>query len=83
MALVGIGVVAAVVFFFCAPIVYSPTKVYGPSVSLSGPQSYPTYPNWGSLSCSMLGVGTYYGRTVFQPNDACQFGRPSPAAYLP
>ncbi|GEM_PF-4679215 len=79
MALLGIGVVAVVAFFVFAPIIYSPTTVYGPLFL----KTYPTYPNWGSLSCSLFGVGTYYGRTVFQPNDSYQFGCPSPTASLP
>jgi hypothetical protein len=79
MALVGIGVVAVVAFFVSAPIIYSPTTVYGPILL----KTYPTNPNWESLSCRAFGFGMYYGRTVFQPNDSYQFGCPSPTASVP
>jgi hypothetical protein len=59
-ALIGVAVVVAVAFFFFAPVVYSPTTVYG-GLYL---QTYPTYPNWESLSCWAFGFGMYYGRTV-------------------
>ncbi len=78
-ALVEIAVVALVVFLVSAPIVYSPTIVYGP-IPL---KTYPTYPNWDSLSCRAFGFGMYYGRTVFQFNDSFQFGCSSPTASLP
>jgi len=59
-AVVGITVLAAVAFFLFAPVVYSPTAVYGPLVYYN--QVYPTYPNWKSLSCGVLGFGMYYGQ---------------------
>jgi len=89
-------VVAVVVFFVAAPVVYTPTPVYGP-LHLN---TYPTYPNWESLSCKVFGLGIYYGRTVSwvavpagsgesagamtaQYGNATQFGCPPSAAYLP
>ena len=57
-ALIGVAVVAAVAFFIFAPVVYSPTTVYG-GLYL---QTYPTYPNRKSLSCWAFGVGMYYGQ---------------------
>lgn len=78
-ALVG-AVVIAVAFFVAAPIVYSPTTVYGPILL----KTYPTYPNWESLSCWTFGFGSLYGRSdVFQSNSAYQFGCPPPAQSLP
>jgi len=77
-ALLGICVVALVAIFVFAPIIYSPTTVYGP-IHL---QTCPRYPNWESLSCWAFGFGMYYGRTVFQPNDSYQLGCPSPTASL-
>ena len=72
-------VTAAIAFFLFAPVVYSPTTVYGPLIL----SSYPTYPNWESASCAAFHLGFYYGRTVFQYNDSYQFGCPSPAAAIP
>jgi len=65
MGLAGIAVVVAVAFFVIAPIIYSPTVVYGPLVYYSevNPPKY-QYPNWESLSCWAFGFGMYYGRTV-------------------
>lgn len=98
VALVGIGVVAVVAFFVSAPIIYSPTTVFGPLIL----KTYPTYPNWESLSCRAFGFGMYYGRTVqwvpasngngfsgsagaltVKYGNATQFGCPSPTASLP
>ena len=59
-ALLGITVVVAGAFFIFAPVVYSPTTVYG-SINL---QTYPTYPNWESLSCWAFGFGMHYGQEV-------------------
>jgi len=59
-ALAGIAVVVMGAFFIFAPIVYSPTTVYGPLVL----KTYPTYPNWESLSCMTFGFGMYYGQEV-------------------
>ena len=63
-ALAGIAAVVVFAFFIFAPVVYSPTIVYGPLVFYNSPQNQPTYPNWESLSCWAFGVGLYYGRTV-------------------
>ena len=68
--LIGVAVVAVVGFFFFAPVVYSPTNVF---VGVSA-QPTATYPNWHSLSCSVLGFGTYYGLTVYRPGDSYQSG---------
>jgi len=82
-ALIGVAVVA-VAFFIFAPVIYSPTTVYGP-IHLN---VYPTYPNWESLSCWAFGFGVYYGRITYAvpvPNsngdtleygNATQFGCP-------
>ena len=59
-ALAGIAIVAVAAFFIFAPIVYSPTTVYGPLVL----KTYPSYPNWESLSCMTFGFGMYYGQEV-------------------
>jgi len=85
IALVGVAVVAVVAFSFFAPIFYQPTTVYGPLVfyNSTNSNSNPTYPNWESLSCWALGVGMYYGRTVFQSNDSYQSGCASLTASLP
>ena len=83
-ALAGVAIVAAIAFSFFAPIVSQPTTVIGPDVAGNSTNiSYPTYPNWESLSCWAFGVGTYYGRTVFQFNDSYQSGCASPKASLP
>jgi hypothetical protein len=73
-------VALALVSIVFAPVVYSPTTVYGP---LHQTTPYPTYPNWKSPSCAAFGVGLYYGRTVFQHNNSYQFGCPSSVATLP
>ncbi len=90
------GVTSLVVatFFVLAPIVYSPTIVYGPLVFYNSPQSQPTYPNWESLSCWALGYGVYYGRTTQwltnsdggqypQYGNATQFGCPPLSSSVP
>jgi hypothetical protein len=98
IALVGIGVIVVVAFFVSAPIIYSPTTVYGSLVL----KTYPTYPNWESLSCSAFGFGVYYGRTfqlvpasngngfsgsaggwTLKYGNATQFGCPPSASVLP
>jgi hypothetical protein len=99
MALVGIGIVAVAAFFVFAPIVYSPTTIYGPLVL----KTYPTYPNWESLSCWAFGYGVYYGQEVrwvpatngnefsgtapdaltTQYGNATQFGCPPASTSLP
>jgi len=63
-ALIGVAVVVTVVFIIFAPVVYSPTVVYGPLAFGNSTQNQPTYPNWESPSCWAFGLGTYYGRTV-------------------
>jgi len=63
-ALLGVAVVVAVAFFIFAPVVYSPTIVYGPLVFYNSPQNQPSYPNWESLSCWAVGYGMYYGQEV-------------------
>lgn len=73
-----VGIVVIVVAFVSAPIVYSPTTIYG---GLNF-QAHPSYPNWESLSCRAFGFGMFYGRTFFQFNDSYQFGCPSPTANL-
>ncbi len=88
-ALAGAAVVVAA-FFFLAPIVYSPTTVYGPLIL----KTYPTDPNWESLSCWALGYGVYYGRTTQwltnsdggqypQYGNATQFGCPPSSSFVP
>ena len=59
-ALIRVAVVVVVAFFIFAPLVYSPTTVYG-NLNLN---VHPTYPNWQSLSCWAFGFGMYYGREV-------------------
>ena len=81
--LAGVGFLIVTFFIVLAPVVYSPTTVYGPLVFYNSPQSYPTYPNWESLSCWAFGYGAYYGRTVFQYDASYQFGCASPTASLP
>ena len=58
VAIAGAAVVVVAAFFVFAPVVYSPTTVYG-SLHLN---VYPTYPNWESLSCWAFGFGMYYGQ---------------------
>jgi hypothetical protein len=99
MALVGVAVVAVVAFFVFAPVVYSPTTVYGPLIL----KTYPTYPNWESMSCRLIGFGTYYGQEArmvpatngngfagtapgawtIQYSNATQFGCPPASTSLP
>ena len=99
MAFVGIAVVAVVAFFIFAPVVYSPTTVYGPLIL----KTYPTYPNWESTSCRMFGFGMYYGQEArwvpatngnglsgpapnamtVQYSNATQFGCPPASTSLP
>jgi hypothetical protein len=67
------------VFFVFAPVVYFPTTVYGALHSSSSS----TYPNWESVSCASFGLGSFYGRTVFQQNVSYQLGCPSSVATLP
>jgi hypothetical protein len=95
--LAGVAVVIVAAFFILAPIVYSPTTVYGPLIL----KTYPTYPNWESLSCWAFGFGMYYGRTVqvvpvpngsgisgsasafmFKYGNATQFGCPPSASSI-
>jgi hypothetical protein len=57
-ALIGVAIVVAVAFFIFAPVVYSPTTVYGPLLL----KVYPMYPNWESPSCWAFGFGMYYGQ---------------------
>jgi hypothetical protein len=80
---VGTAIALVSAFFVLAPIVYSPTVVYGPLVFYNSPPNQPSYPNWNSLSCTAFGFGMYYGRTVFQYNDSYQLGCASPSASLP
>jgi hypothetical protein len=99
IAVAGAAVVVAVAFFFFAPVVYSPTIVYG-SLHLN---VYPTYPNWQSLSCWAFGYGVHYGQEArmvpatfgnefsgtaanawtIQYSNATQFGCPPISTSLP
>jgi len=61
--LIGVAVVAAFAFLIFAPIIYSPTTVYGPLVYYNETSpNYPNYPNWESPSCWTFGFGVYYGQ---------------------
>ena len=83
-ALIGVTVVVAVAFFLFAPVVYSPTTVYGPLVYYNEVNpKYPTYPNWESPSCWAFGFGVYYGpegRMVPASNGVYE-GVPAPSAW--
>jgi len=90
-ALTAAAVAVAVALFIFAPMVYSPTTIYGP-LRL---KVYPTYPNWESPSCWAFGFGVFYGRMTYAvpvPNsngdtlehgNVTQFGCPPASTSIP